>query len=187
MIGRELEMGALLTLLEHAREVPPRQLNEMAYLAMAEGVPLEIPFRMHQQGPYSERLESDMAWLERIELIERVRSEDGLRDTLRLAWPRTGDQRSCDREFRDAARPHRGGLAKIGREYLGCTAWEIHADAAICMVARNIRERRGRDGAGPGIREASVRAVSGTMPRIGRDIIERRYDRMAALGRVPPE
>ena len=183
MQGHELERGSLLALLEHAGDVTSRQLNELAYLAQLEGVPL-----MHQYGPYSERLDSGINWLERCGLIERNSSRDGVHDTLRLAWPGTPEQRQDDQEWRAHAEPHRETLGELGLEYHGCTPLEVHVDAALCLVASNIREGNTRDPnarEAKNIRETVIAAVSGMMPKLDREKVEARYDRLSGRGRVP--
>ena len=149
MEGRELELGTLLTLLGHAESTMPRQLNELAYMAQELGVPMGLQFRMHHHGPYSERLDRDISWLERRGFIEQAESGDGLHLIIRLAWPETLEQRQADLEWRAHTEPHRELLRELGQAYLGCTTAEIHADAALCFVDRNPRGKtRSPDGTG---------------------------------------
>ena len=174
MQGRELEMGALLTLLGEVNETHPRQLVELAYLAQdARGAPTKIAFRMSPFAPGSDRLETDIGILEQDGLIERRQETDGMHPLIRLAWPQPGREREYDLELRDHAEPYRPALQEVGGRYLEADRMDIHLDSAIHFI-QSIR--------GGSDRERVADAVQSMMPRLESRRIRDRYDRMKQLG-----
>ena len=180
MEGRELAMGALLTLLGHANETTPRGLIQMAYLAQeARGVPLATRFRLEPFTPGSDRLGTDIEILRSWELIERRGNTRGggtagrLETTIRLAWPQPGRPRETDLELRSHAGGYREELREIGEAFIGAEPWETGLESALHFLQGNHGpERRGK----------VLESIGAMMPRIEPGTAAAHYDRMAEAG-----